>query len=330
MFPWRQFGRETLWGRRGLVKIGSLWLPLTVFLTLADPGRSRPMWVVCATLFAAAACRRVAGTLANDLADRADDRATGKTRWGHTLSSGAGAAFVAALTALGVGLLAWARVPAGAMIAYLGAVALVLGYSVPPLRCKERGALGLLVFSLSCVLLYVVTPWAWVGSGILPLAALSAAVFLDKWVNLHFHQVVDHAADRSREKHTYAVRAGPDRARRTLRWAANLASGSMAALLAVLVVSVPALAIPVLAVAGAALAGAWFHAWQARRSGAPSWLARELPWHYLGLAYAAFRIVPLLLLFPLAVREPALGWLFGLFGVLFVLESVYAFRYKYD
>jgi 4-hydroxybenzoate polyprenyltransferase len=35
----------------------------------------QPMWVVAGALFASAACRRIVGTLANDLADRADDRA---------------------------------------------------------------------------------------------------------------------------------------------------------------------------------------------------------------------------------------------------------------
>ena len=64
------------------------------------------------------------------------------------------------------------------------------------------------------------------------MALLVAAVFSDKWVNLHFHQIVDHQSDSSAQTRTYAVEVGPERARQTLLPLAYLSSLIMLATLA--------------------------------------------------------------------------------------------------
>ena len=59
-------------------------------------------------------------------------------------------------------------------------------------------------------------------------------------------------------------------------------------------------------------------------------LVRELPWYYLGLTYAAFRIMPPLVLTHQALRAPSL-WILVLLSILFLLgESRYALQYRYE
>ena len=323
---WQRFFHESIWGRRGLVKVGSLWLPLATILSLGPV--QPPLWVPCAALFAAAACRRIAGTLANDLADRADDQSAGKTRWGQTLSLSTGAVVCGAVLGAGVLALALAHATLASVAAYLAAVALVLGYSVRPVRFKERGVLGPLTFALSCVFLYVVTPWVWLRGGAVCLALMGAAMFLDKWVNLHFHQVVDYEADSRQGRGTYAVRAGIERARRTLAWAAGLASLAMAALLIWLAVEL----LPVWAtlVAGALVLSSGVYARLARRNAhRATVLVRELPWHYLALTYTVFRILPPILFAQLALHEPMLWIVAAATGLVLVGDSWNFIRYRY-
>jgi hypothetical protein len=243
---------------------------------------------------------------------------------------------------LGAGVLALvlAHATLASVAAYLAAVALVLGYSIRPVRFKERGVLGPLSFALSCVFLYVVTPWAWLRGDAVCLALMSAAVFLDKWVNLHFHQVVDFEADSRQgrgtprgdaggDAGTYAVRAGIERARRTLTWAAGLASLAMAAVLVWLAFKL----LPVWAtlVAGALVAAAVVYARLARRKGdRATVLVRELPAHYLALTYTVFRILPPILFAQLALREPTLWIIVAATALMLAGDSCKFARYRYS
>ena len=83
---WREVLRQSVWGKRGLAKTGTLWLPLAVVLAAGPADDLSGAWLVCVVLFAASACRTVGTILANDLADRDDDAAAEKVRWIQLLS----------------------------------------------------------------------------------------------------------------------------------------------------------------------------------------------------------------------------------------------------
>lgn len=327
---WRQIGRQSVWGPRGLTKAGSVWLALAVALSLKPAAQLQGLWLVCVLVFIAAACRTVASILINDLADRLDDRGTGKDRWIARLSPRVGAAVVAGVFGAGLLVIAASRAPWGALAAYCGAAALAILYSASPFRLKARGPCGLWAYGACCVLGYVVLPWAWLRSDWRALAVVAAAVFLDKWVMVHFHQVVDYAADRERGRATYVVRVGLARARRTLHWAAALASVAMLVVLGYLAAELPTSGVVVVAASGGVAALAAAYRWLARRrTSLASALVCELPGHYLGLTFAVFRILPLLLLARLAIEEPTLWVPAVVAGALMLIESWRSARYRY-
>ena len=200
---------------------------------------------------------------------------------------------------------------------------------MPPLRLKTRGLWGLAAYSGSACLAYAVLPWAWVRAPAIALAAVCPAVFMDKWVNLHFHQVIDLDADRATGARTYAVAAGPDEARATLGWAAALASVAMVGGVACSAVSAGAWG---WAVAGGALltvVGMAAHVTRARRRPGHTALVQELPRHYLGLTFALFRVVPAVLLLRLALTDPAMRGPAALFAMLLAAEMRHLVAYRY-
>jgi hypothetical protein len=206
-----------------------------------------------------------------------------------------------------------------------------LAYSIPPLRLKERGVAGVLAYGLCCSVSYVGVPWAWLGSGWHLLALLGSAVFMDRWVNLHFHQVLDFEADRRRRCLTYAVRSGLVRTRRTLRWAAYAAFVAMFGVLSFLAFAVRPFGAIAAAAAGATAVAAGLYASGARsRSQDGSALVRELPSAYLGMTYALFWIAPPLLLVRLSLLEPAIWTLAGMALLSTILSSAHSVRYQYD
>lgn len=327
---WQQALRQSVLGPRGLVKTATLWLPLAVVVTLSPPA----IWPRAAyesfLVLAAVACWSLTSILGNDLTDRADDHAARKVRWIQRLRPATGKLVVVLL--IGIGAAAVLSVgPMRALLVYLAAVAVGLLYSIRPVRFKERGLLGPLAYALAGALAFAALPWAWFGAPWPALAVLAPAVLLDKWVNLHFHQVVDYEADLEQGSNTYATRVGVQRARQTLLWAADLASLAMVAVLAYLAAELPPsewIVVAVGAVAAAAVAG---YAWLARRRGGrrASDLVRELPPYYLGLTYASFRLVPLLILVRLALAEPALWAAAAAVALSVLIESAYSIRYRY-
>lgn len=324
---WRRAARHVLWSKRGVSKTGTIWLPVSVMLLSQAEPRLRGAWVACLLLFAASVCRTQALILANDLADRAEDRAAGKDRWIAGLPLPVGVAVSFLLLATGAGLLIPAPSSARVLGVYLAAAVLGLLYSLRPVRFKERGLAGLVAYSVSCATAYVLVPWSWLGGSRQGLVLLLCAVFLDRWVNLHFHQVIDHAADAGAACRTYAVRAGVGHARRTLRRAAVLASLSLVAVL--LVLAVP-LRLPVVAAAGLAAAVlAMVRSVAVRKTAPPLSLEHELPAHYLGLTFAVFRLLPVLLLARLALVAPALWVVAGAAALTALLEARLALRYRY-
>ena len=327
---WRQIGEESVWGQRGLAKAGSIWLPVAVLISFASPDTVREAWLIGVVLFAASACRTLGMVSANDIADRYDDSAAGKARWIRRLPPTVGWVVSALLLCAGLSLLLVCGATWTAVAAYLLAVVLGLLYSLSPARLKCRGLLGLAAYGACCAVAYVVLPWAWIGSPWYLLALLGIAVFLDKWVNLHFHQILDYEADRGGGCFTYAVRRGPQAARRTLRPAAHLA---FAAMLFLLIFLASALSLSGLAATSAAaamaLAASVYAARRRRRGEDASALVRELPPHYLGMTYALFLALPPLLLLRLSLRAPSI-WILVVMATASTLLSSWQFmRYQY-
>jgi hypothetical protein len=188
-------------------------------------------------------------------------------------------------------------------------------------------------YALSATIIYVVVPGAWLSGSPLVVSLLFLAVFSDKWVQLHFHQVVDHAADLASGTRTFAVKAGLQSARRTLRAAALLAAVSIGCLLAVIagfslgsaVKKAAAFGLVIIVVAAS---GAYAKAAKRRPGGASS-LIRELPPVYLGLSYLAFCALPPIALAVLAFREPLLWIVAAMSGLSMIRLSWQLFRYRY-
>lgn len=327
---WREIVRQTIWGKRGLSKTGTLWLPIACILSASVGPRRQDVWLDCVLLFAASVCRTQGLILANDLADRGEDTAAGKSRWVLRVPPPAAIAVVILLLASGAAMMFTAAAPLHASVAYLLAVALGLIYSLPPFRFKARSHAGLVVYAASCAAAYAILPWVWLAGTQPALAVLLPAVFLDRWVNLHFHQVIDYDGDTAANTRTYAVAAGLTRARHTLVWAARLASLALAAVLAFLATAMPLSAAPLPAIAAAVALGAAVHAQAARRRPGASSLIREVPSHYLGLTFALFRVLPVLLLARLAWGD-AMMWIpAALAAVTSLLESAASLRYRYQ
>jgi hypothetical protein len=327
----RQFIRETVLGRRGLIKMNSLWLPAGfILLGSTRIQASRPLFQP-ALLAAAVLCWSFASTAFNDLAERSEDRAAGKTRWMALLPDPIARLVPPVAAAAGFGVLVIAGAPPGAATAYAFAVILGAAYSLKPIRLKERGAWGLGAYALSCASANVILPWAWFRGEFAAIAVLGTAVFLDKWVNLHFHQVVDHGIDEAQGAATFAVRAGLEAARRSLRPGAVSASLALATAVAYGAWKHPEIAVPVLVVTTAVLALSAIHAALSRRRPVLlSDISRELPWYYLGLTLGVFRAVPLVLFWELARRARGLGPAFVVIAALLAAEWILSYRYRYE
>jgi len=325
---WYRIVAETVWGRRGIVKTSSLYLPLALVLSTPCTPLGKDICLRSLQVFVAVACWCLASILSNDVADRQADRAAGKERWVWGLPAGAGALVVAALWAAGISSL----LPAGttaALAAYVAALVLGLSYSLGPVRFKSRGIYGPLVYGASGTLAFAVTPWAFLGSSWSTLTVIVPAVLLDKWVNIHFHQVIDCASDQGSGIRTYAVDVGLERARRSLKWAAAVASGWLVGTLAFIAARLPPWGIVVAGAGLATVLAAGAYAGVIRRQPErASPLLKELSWPYLGLTFAVFRVAPILLLARLAAHNPTLWALFAVAVLSLAVESYHASRYE--
>jgi chlorophyll synthase len=323
---WTAVAAEALAGPRGIVKAVHVWWPLSLCLTASGGAVG---WAVPLAAFGATACWSQAAILCNDVADRRQDAAAGKRRWAGALPAWAAFGAVVAPALLGLALIGAAGGGLRTGIVYAAAVALAFAYSLPPVRMKTRGPWGLVAYSGAACLAYVVMPWAWLGAPGYVLAAACPAVFLDKWVNLHFHQVVDAEGDRATGARTFAVALGPDRARDALAWAARLASAAMVGGVAFSAVVAGPWGWGVGGAGLFALAAIGVHVARARRRPEHTALVRELPWHYLGLTTALFRVVPAVLLLRLALQEAALRGAAALFAILMLIEARHLVGYRY-
>jgi 4-hydroxybenzoate polyprenyltransferase len=326
---WAHALGDSLLGNRGLVKAGMMLLPWAAMLARGSgflrPGTVPAFFHMLLAVFAwIMTC-----ILANDLADKQDDLAAGKRRWINRLPAPARVVVTAALVGLGPGVLILSKAPVRALWTYLGAAALGLAYSLKPFRLKRRGAWGVLGYSAACALAYAFIPWAWLGAGWKILAVMAGAVFLDKWVNLHFHQVIDLAADRVRGVETHAVLAGAARARRSLQFWAWLATLWFAFALVEATAFEPKgwRAAGLAIIAGVSIMGGLAGARLLRKFRPGSSLIRELPPAYLASALAVFRLLPLILILRFCLEAPALWPVAGTAGLLVGLESLMLVRY---
>ena len=330
---WRHVAREILLGNRGLTKAVMVLLSWTVIRTLRDgaPGRGGDAAGFFRILIVVV-CWILVSILANDLADREEDRAAGKRRWINRFSLPAAGFMISALFGAGLAVLLASRAPVGAGLTYIAASAMGLLYSVSPFRFKQRGAWGILFYSLAGAAAYAVLPWVWMGASPGILAALAPAVLLDKWVNIHFHQVIDYDGDLGPGTRTYAVRAGTERARRTLRFASGIAALWFAGVIIFVSLAlepawraiVPASAVLVV------LGSAHYSASSKRKGRKETPLVQKLSFTYLGTSYALFRAIPVILMVRLAFRDPALGAAAAAAILLVGAESLFVYSYRYE
>jgi 4-hydroxybenzoate polyprenyltransferase len=326
---WLEIGSESVWGRRGLVKANSFWVCLALLLLVRNPEETGWSAATLVQVYLVVYFWVMVSILANDLSDFFRDALADKRRWIVSISYPGNWAIVIALSLAGLGLCALARSPAGARWAYFGATVLGLSYSLRPFRAKERGRWGLFVYASSCTLGYVFLPWSWLGGPWSVLLVLGPAVFLDKWVNLHFHEILDYETDAARGVETYAVRVGIRQARFWLVRLAALAAVSAAALL---IFSLSRLAegrvLISLGMTGVLALGGGYALWERRRSSPPTALVQELPWVYLAFTLTAFRVLPMVLLIGLALDKRSLWGIAAPAAMTLLAEFWYSFRYR--
>jgi len=157
------------------------------------------------------------GHVANDHADRECDGSAGKLTPVTSLTENAALLVLAALGAAALGALAMAVTNPAAAAAGVAALALSAGYSLRPLRLKERGAAGVWGAALAQRTLPVLVAFASLGTLRAEAWAFAAVAQLAgiRWMLVH--QVADAANDRRAGVATYVAAAGEARARVLLR-----------------------------------------------------------------------------------------------------------------
>ncbi len=269
----------------------------------------------------------------NDLCDRKIDEAVGKKRWIYHLPINAGIALSIALVTMGLAIILLINSSIQVISAYTATILLALFYSLPPVRFKNRGLLGLACYALSAAIIYVLVPWTWFNSDFPALAFLFPVVFLDKWVQLHFHQVIDYHADLKTGVNTYAARVGVARAYRTLKHAAMLASLSIISLLLFVIFLARIeiiLRLVILSLTAIVLIASVVYRWiLSKQDSNGSDLIKKLPWYYLVLTYLVFCVLPPAVLIFLALAEPRIWILAVLSAFSFLALTLQSVRYKY-
>jgi len=311
---WKFAAREIFFGPRGIIKMSHLWLPLSFILLGDEADGLKAAFGASLAIIIAVLAKVQFSIQVNDLSDRKRDQEAGKKRWVGFLSKPAGVLVAALFLTAGLTVVLLRAGSLQTILAYSATVLLAVAYSSRPLRFKERGALGLLVYALSATIIYVVVPWTWLGAGFWLLIVLAAAVGADKWVQIHFHQVDDYQADLKTETRTYAVQAGLGRARSSLKWASLIASLCMLGLVASVIFLVGRAlgrAVIVLILGAVVLAAVKITTakFKDRPWAGSSTFTRELPWIYLGLSTFTFFVLPPVLFFFSARQEPRL-WIF--------------------
>ena len=328
---WLQIVRQSLLGPRGLTKSSGIWFAMAVLVCLRTSEPSGIPLLDCLLIWLAGSCRTIGGILINDLVDREDDNLVGKTRWIQRFPPLYGFLIVSGLFGIGFLCCLAAASPLLVGLMYLAAALLSIAYSAPPFRFKARGVIGLWQYGICCAVGYIFFPWTWLDGGLGELSVLAVTVFLDKWVMLNFHQIIDYQADIAAKCQTYAVRVGIKRARQTLQLAAYLAVLAMAGLLFLLVLSLATPGVVMASIClGLVLVVLIYLGHQQQKGSPASALIVELPAVYLGFALVVFRFMPILLLGWLSLSHPEAWLLAGLSIALLGGEAIRSRFYTYQ
>ncbi len=156
----------------------------------------------------------------NDITDESDDRRAGKTNMMAGKSCWFKTAWLLACVLAGV-LAAWLFSPnPAALLLYLANWLVFTLYSVPPVRLKKRGSLGVFADACGGQLL----PSLWVAFLVNPSASAILIVALSVWAfalglrGILFHQAGDYERDRQSGVQTLAVRHGLKRLARVVHF----------------------------------------------------------------------------------------------------------------
>jgi 1,4-dihydroxy-2-naphthoate octaprenyltransferase len=324
---------ESLLGKRGLVKRASQWFILAMYLSYSSSVDLRTGFFLIVLIVIAIECWGISSTLINDLEDKEKDLLAGKRRWVSLLSKRDALLVIAGVIIAGFLAIACTGGGPGVLLAYGSAIITGLLYSIRPFCLKEKGILGLFVYSLTVTLSYALVPWLLLNSSIFMMFVLAVSVFADKWVNLHFHQVVDFSADLIAENNTYAVRNGLEKTRQTLHLASLTASTALTAILIFLLFleknNIMRAVISAISISSIMFVGMYVR-WLRNSGTKPSDLFEELPWVYLALTYLVFRLLPPVLFISLACKDVLYGIPAMLSFLSLFLESFYSIKYKYE
>jgi 4-hydroxybenzoate polyprenyltransferase len=331
LYLWKHIIKESIWGNRGLLKISSLFLPVSVLLTLNEYEIRHESVTAFFQISLVVACWLFFSVLINDIADSQDDRITGKLRWINRFSLVFHALIFVLLLVIGLGTLVLSRSPHSTVWVFVFAVVTGISYSFKPLRLKERGIWGLCSYSLACTLGYCVIPWTWLTGSWHLLFLLAPAIFLDKWVNLHFHQIVDYESDFETGTKTFAVSSGLENARRSLTWISLLASLWLFIVFFYVAFKLPTWRATVFLAGVVTFLACGLYIFMAKRSSKnATHLVRELSWFYLGISYAVLRILPLVLFVLLSLEEPSTWYAVAFLAAILIAESWLLLRYQFE
>ena len=179
----------------------------------------------------------------NEVADRHSDQQAGKTNRAAPLSRASWSLFLLLTAGSSLGLTLMWRADAAAPALVLAGLVLSAGYSLPPLRLKERGILGLVgaasaQWVLPVLAVAAIQPRGWLRADAWCLAMLGLAIGM-RWIAVH--QMRDASVDQKAGVQTYASRGG--RIRLVILCAFLLELGLLATTLVVtLPQSIPAIA----------------------------------------------------------------------------------------
>jgi 4-hydroxybenzoate polyprenyltransferase len=198
---WAGLSRWRGWATSKLPFIGAA----SLLLTAADSSASLTLMIMATVLFWAAF-----GYGVNDVADQRQDQRAGKPNRAAQLSGASSSAFLLLTAGLAVATsLVWAKDAAGPILVLAGLL-LAASYSLPPIRLKERGAIGLVAgavaqWSLPVLAVSAARPRGWWAVDAWSFALWGLAIGL-RWMAIH--QLHDAAADRKAAVRTYASRGG--------------------------------------------------------------------------------------------------------------------------
>ena len=197
------------------------------------------------------------GHVVNDAADVADDLRAGKRNALAAWRPWQRWALAAVL--YGLAFVPWvgAPLPAVALLVLVGEAVLLVGYSVRPVRWKERGAAGLVADALYAHVMPVLFVAAVVRGGALPsleagwTAAVAVWAFAFGLRGILVHQIGDEPADRLAGARTFVVAEGRARAEAVLHRVFLAEKAACVAAVGVLALFAPLAA----ALVGASVAG---------------------------------------------------------------------------